>query len=180
VGQSYDVAVDVRLPQGVRGEFFITAWTNPGLAVFETQLDANVNPDAPNDLQGSNFKATPIEILQQPSADLVVTKVTAPDTMTAGQSVTLSWTVENQGALPTNVDRWVDSVYVANGPRLESPGANPVRISAAPNLGPAAQTELHANGDLHAADLGDRLEHHCQYQRKSGHSPLRGGGQRPQ
>ncbi|MEO8428859.1 MAG: CARDB domain-containing protein, partial [Verrucomicrobiota bacterium] len=135
VGQTYDAAVDVRLPLGVRGEFFITAWTNQGLGVFETQLDANVNPDAPNDLQGSNFKATPITILQQPSSDLVVTKVTAPDTMTAGESVTISWTVANQGALPTNVDRWVDSVYLANGPRLESPGANPVRIFAAPNFG---------------------------------------------
>ena len=29
-------------------------------AVFETAFDVNLNPDAPNDLEGSNFKASPL------------------------------------------------------------------------------------------------------------------------
>ncbi|MEO6752143.1 MAG: CARDB domain-containing protein, partial [Chthoniobacteraceae bacterium] len=83
----------------------------------------------------------PLTVLLQPSADLVVTSVTAPATMTAGQTTTVSWTVQNQGAIPTNVDRWVDSVYLSNKPTLGEAGSNPVRVFAAPNFGTLAPNQ---------------------------------------
>jgi hypothetical protein len=61
--------------------------------------------------------------------------------MTAGQSVTLSWTVENQGALPTNVDRWVDSVYVANA------GDGSVWVLRGDDLAPVGRVELGDDAD---------------------------------
>ncbi|MEO6753269.1 MAG: CARDB domain-containing protein, partial [Chthoniobacteraceae bacterium] len=100
VGDSYDASATVRVPSFTRGVFFLTVWTNSSNGVYETQLATNLNPDAPNDIQGNNFKAIPLTVLLQPSADLVVTSVTAPATMTAGQTTTVSWTVQNQGAIP--------------------------------------------------------------------------------
>ncbi|MGE4182659.1 MAG: putative Ig domain-containing protein, partial [Limisphaerales bacterium] len=135
-GDGYETALTVRLPPQLRGQFYITAWTDSGDRVFETALEINVNPDAPNDLQGSNFKATgPISVLLQPSADLVVTEVVAPPTATGGNQVTLNWTVRNEGPIPTDVDRWVDAVYISDLPDLKQPGSNPIRVFAAPNFG---------------------------------------------
>ncbi|MBL9127419.1 MAG: hypothetical protein JNL97_07225, partial [Verrucomicrobiales bacterium] len=135
-GEGYETAVTVRLPPQLRGQFYVTVWTDSGDGVYETALDANVNPDAPNDLQGSNFKAGgPISILLQPSADLVVTQITAPESALGAGSVTLSWTVRNEGAIPTNVDRWVDSVYLSTAPTLGARGATEVRVFAAPSFG---------------------------------------------
>jgi subtilase family serine protease len=135
-GEGYETAITVRLPSQLRGQFYVTVWTDSGDRVFETALDANVNPDAPNDLQGSNFKAGgPISILLQPSADLVVTQVNAPPTAIGGSQVTLSWTVRNEGPIPTNVDRWVDSVYISTDPILGTRGATEFRVFAAPNFG---------------------------------------------
>ena len=54
--------------------FYVTSavlsWTDAYDAVFETAFDVNLNPDAPNDLEGSNFKASPLTVLFTPPADL--------------------------------------------------------------------------------------------------------------
>ncbi len=136
VGGNYNGSATVTLPSGLTGNFYVTVWTNPNGSIYQTHLSANVNPDAPNDLHGDNFKASsPIGIALQPTADLVVTNVTAPATALGGTDVTLSWTVENQGAVPTNVDRWVDSVYISTTPTINAPGAIVTRVFAAPNFG---------------------------------------------
>ncbi|MCC6234076.1 MAG: hypothetical protein IT580_15635, partial [Verrucomicrobiales bacterium] len=135
-GERYEASLSVRLPSEMRGQFYITAWTDSSDAVFETALATNVNPDAPSDIQGSNFKAsTPISILLQPSADLVVTQVLAPTTALGGSQVTLTWTVKNEGAIATQVDRWVDAVYLSTAPTLDERGAVTTRVFAAPNFG---------------------------------------------
>jgi len=41
----------------------------------------------------------------------------------------------NQGAVPTNVDRWVDAVYLATAPTLDTPGVVATLVFAAPNFG---------------------------------------------
>ena len=51
------------------------------------------------------------------SPDLVVTSVTAPATATAGQSIPVSWTVENEGSAAT-VDNWYDDVYLSTNQTL--------------------------------------------------------------
>src|SRR5690606_35789521 len=55
-GEGYDGTVTVRLPPELRGNFYVTVWSDSSDAVFETALDINVNPDAPSDIHGSNFK----------------------------------------------------------------------------------------------------------------------------
>ncbi|MFW5833807.1 MAG: CARDB domain-containing protein, partial [Pseudomonadota bacterium] len=138
VGDAYTNSASVQVPEGVRGQFFITVWTNSSNHIFETQLETNVNPEAPNDLVGSNYRTVPLSVLRQPSADLVVTEVSAPETGKGGETVTLRWTVENQGAVATDLDRWVDSVYRSSEATLDTPGGRATRVFAAPNFGTLA------------------------------------------
>ncbi|MFP4283565.1 MAG: CARDB domain-containing protein, partial [Opitutales bacterium] len=138
VGDAYTNSASVQVPEGVRGQFFITVWTNSSNHIFETQLETNVNPEAPNDLVGSNYRTVPLSVLRQPSADLVVTEVSAPETGKGGETVTLRWTVENQGAVATDLDRWVDSVYLSSEATLDTPGGRATRVFAAPNFGTLA------------------------------------------
>ncbi|HUB24490.1 MAG TPA: CARDB domain-containing protein, partial [Tepidisphaeraceae bacterium] len=132
VGQYYTNTVQVTLPQQISGQYYITVWTDADLTVYETQLDVNVNPDAPNDLDGDNFQATPITVLTTPPADLVITSVIAPLQALGGSQVTVQWTVENEGSNPTNVGQWADAVYINTTPDLNG---NPTLVFAVPHIG---------------------------------------------
>ena len=132
VGQSYTNDVSVTIPPQLMGKYYITVWTNPNQAVFETQLAQNVNPDAPNDLEGDNFKATPITVLETPPADLQVTAVNAPPAAVGGKTVTVSWTVANKGSNPTDVAQWADAVYINDTPDLTG---TPTLVFAVPHDG---------------------------------------------
>src|SRR5262249_34570933 len=110
VGASYDGSIVVTLPRFISGQYFLTVWTDANNSVYETALSTNVNPDAPADIEGSNFKATPFSVFLTPAADLEVTDARAPPSGVGGQDVTISWTVENKGAVTTNRDRWADAI----------------------------------------------------------------------
>ena len=57
--------------------------------MFEAAFDINLNPFAPNDMEGSNFSSTPLTLYAAPPADLVVTDVVAPATAHGGEAVTI-------------------------------------------------------------------------------------------
>ena len=131
VGQSYVNNVTVEIPPQVLGDYYITAWTDADQSVYEVQYDVNKNPDAPNDLHGDNFQATPILVLTTPPADLQVTSITAPPTAIGGQDVTI-WQVTNNGPNPTNVGEWADAIYINNTPDLTG---DPTLVFAVPHDG---------------------------------------------
>ncbi len=70
----YDVTTTVTLPKHISGQYYITAWSDTFDVVLKSTLDANVNPDDPNQLNNDNYKARPITVLLTPPPDLVVTK----------------------------------------------------------------------------------------------------------
>ncbi len=113
VGQSYTNNVQVTLPAHISGQYFITVWSDASQSVYTQEFDVNLNPDAPNDIHGDQFKATPLTVLLTPPADLQVTSVTAPPTALGGHDVTLTWTVSNKGAAITDQANWADAIYLS-------------------------------------------------------------------
>ena len=77
VGESYEAETTVRIPKGLSGQYFLTVYADGGRRVYEAAFAENVNPNAANDLEGSNYSSTPINILLTPPADLQVTDVQA-------------------------------------------------------------------------------------------------------
>ncbi len=121
VGESYEQIVTVTLPKRISGEYFITPWSDVYDAVLEDTFSGNINPDDPNEFDNNNYKARPITVLLTPPPDLVVTSVVpSPATTTAGNSLIVRWTVQNQGTNATEESSIVDAVYLADTPDLNT------------------------------------------------------------
>ncbi|MEM2990266.1 MAG: CARDB domain-containing protein, partial [Halobacteria archaeon] len=132
VSQFYENRVSVKIPSNLRGQYFITVWTDAYDSVFEHAFDINLNPDAPNDMEGSNFKAAPLTILLKPCSDLEVTQVLAPAIAFGGEEVTITWNVANNGASTTDRDRWADAIYISKDEIFDS---QDIMVFGAPHIG---------------------------------------------
>ena len=118
VNQFYVNDVTVRIPEHTSGQYYLTVWSDAFNAVFEQAFDVNLNPDAPNDFEGSNFKATPLTVLFTPPADLEVTRLVVPPTAHGGEQITIEWSVGNKGTIATDIDRWADAIFISSDPDL--------------------------------------------------------------
>ena len=67
-------------------------------------------------LSGVAITITGTTSLPGPAPDLQVASVTAPSSGQAGDSVTISWTVDNAGNGGTKTAFWYDNVYVSPTP----------------------------------------------------------------
>ena len=96
VKAGYDQTVSVTLPANLDpGTYYITPWTDLYSVVLQDTLAVNVNPDDPNNFYSDNYKAQSIDVLA-PLPDLVVTSVTAPKQAKGGDTITVTWTVQNR------------------------------------------------------------------------------------
>ncbi len=120
VGENYEARGTFSIPAGVQGAWFVTVFSDSNNAVYEEAFASNINPDAPNDLDGSNLRSIPMNVLLSPPADLVVSNITAPATGKGGSQMTVRWTVTNRGAVVTDRDRWADAVYLSNDDKFDS------------------------------------------------------------
>ncbi|WP_233259655.1 CARDB domain-containing protein, partial [Ramlibacter sp. WS9] len=115
VGQDYLGSAQVNIPAALAsGQYYITVFSDAYDVILEDSLAVNVNPDAPSDIDGSNFKARPISILGISPPDLAVTQTSALTPVAAGGSYTFSYSVQNKGDQFSGT--WTDRVYVANAP----------------------------------------------------------------
>jgi hypothetical protein len=119
-GNSYTHTKTFTVPELPAGPYFLfvdvdTAWVAP---------DAN---------RGNNHRFVPIAIT---TPDLVPTGVTSPASARGGQSVSVSWTVANQGTAPAR-SPWGDSVYLS---------AQPACCAGATQLGTTSHTTPLAAG----------------------------------
>ncbi|HND54143.1 MAG TPA: CARDB domain-containing protein, partial [Pirellulaceae bacterium] len=140
IGDSYTNEVSLTLPAHYpfRGQYYLTVWTDPSDSVYEQAFDINLNPDAPNDFDGNNFKASePINVFYKPPADLEVMSVRGPNPANAeaGTQITVEWQVANNGVSPTNVDRWADAIYVSTDPVLHDGHGQEWRVFGVPHFG---------------------------------------------
>src|SRR5262249_18805808 len=137
VGQSYtekvQLTVPAELPTGVplpSGQYEITPWADSSQNVVKQTRDVNLNPDAPTDIDGDNFKARPINVLAGAGLpDLAVTAVHADAHVAAGNPINVSWTVQNVGLGPTTLPQWYDVVYLSSAPVLGTPGDREIRLA---------------------------------------------------
>ena len=170
VGESYEASGTVGLPANTQGEFYITLFSDGGGQVYEEAFATNINPELPNDIEGSNLRWKPISVVLTPPADLVVSDVDAPDSALGGQQATISWTVTNQGSRATDRDRWADAVYLSDDDRLD--GSDQL-VFALPHVGvmqvgqsytqeatftlpPSARKPLHCRNECGPARRSDR------------------------
>jgi len=85
VGGSYRDTLAVFLPPDAEGNYVLIFKTDDRTAIYE------------HEGEGNNVAAAQLLVTRADPADLVVTDIQAPDTMVAGEPVTIDWTLLNQG-----------------------------------------------------------------------------------
>jgi subtilase family serine protease len=104
-GLSYNVSATIKLPACINGAYHLFVFTDSGKQVFE--YDPNVNAE------NNNFSAAQVIQITNAPPDLQLTALSNPSSATAGQPVSINWTVSNPGAGTTLEGSWVDRVYLS-------------------------------------------------------------------
>lgn len=109
-GSAYTRSETILLPPGLTGRFTLFVQTDANDAVFEDGAESD------------NILAfdQPFDVMPIPYSDLVVSRVDVSGQAFSGQSLEVSWRVENQGIGLTNVGRWDDFVWLATDPAGEN------------------------------------------------------------
>lgn len=111
--EGYNGSAEVDLPKGLSGKYFIFLVTDPTKAVINDASEKN------------NIAAKAINLTPNPAADLIVTSWNAPSEAYAGQTITVKYTVKNQGgtdaqSIYKDIKYWTGAIYVALDPALAS------------------------------------------------------------
>jgi subtilase family serine protease len=133
-GASYTESLEVRLPRGIEGQYYIYVMTDdqatPSLdvnqgdnartrgfyssRVYEEAFDA-LNPRS---LNNRSVAGIPV-IYREP--DLVVSTLVTPiDPVNSGELINIQFTVTNEGNRATRENYWIDRVYLSRDPSLDS------------------------------------------------------------
>ena len=102
-GLTYDVTANVTVPPCISGTYYLFVLTDSRGQIFE--FDPNLNAEANNSSQPRSIQIT------DATPDLRVTALSNPATGSAGQPISVSWTVANQGAGATGSAKWTDRIY---------------------------------------------------------------------
>jgi hypothetical protein len=97
INDSYTATQDIYLSNYALGDGYLLIKTD----AYNNQLET----DETDNTQAIAFTIT------APQDNLVATEFIAPETAQAGQKITLSWTVQNQGQEATTVNYWYDTIY---------------------------------------------------------------------
>jgi YD repeat-containing protein len=133
---SYTRTEHVRLPANVQGVFQYVVTTNSSGALFENGATANNKLFSDPDVLTLALPANP---------DLQVLSVSAPAEAQAGGTVSLTFTVVNQGTVPAN-GQWTDAVYlsldttIGSGDLLLGSYGNQTALAPSPGAGSTYQT----------------------------------------
>src|SRR5207302_1978868 len=130
-GASYTQTVQTGLPSVSPGNYFLIL-----------RVDAN------NDLFESNETNNTLVIAITITAPDLVGTALGPAAGVAGQLVTLSWTVKNQGSGSAPIASWFDNVYLStdnvfdNGDTLVASALNPSALAPGASYTQTVQTSL--------------------------------------
>jgi hypothetical protein len=91
------------MPHAITGEYYVYVQTDSTNTVNEYLKENN------NVARSENA----VHVMLSPWPDLIVTKVTAPGVASAGETVTVNWTVENAGFDITYGSVWDDCIYIS-------------------------------------------------------------------
>jgi uncharacterized protein (TIGR03437 family) len=101
-GASYNATLNVEIPAGLSGPYYIFVRADEHNAVAENNEDNNAAHDP-----------MPVTLQLTPPVDLIVTAVNPPPSGTPGEDATISWTVVNQSNNEAQ-GRWTDAVYLSS------------------------------------------------------------------
>ena len=99
-GGQYSAQRNVAIPSTVDGDQYLLFVTDTFDAEMETNEDNNVFAAAIN--------------IVAPDVDLTTSIVNAPSSALAGEPISISWTVTNEGSELTNSRPWQDRVYLSS------------------------------------------------------------------
>ncbi len=113
-GTNYQRSEIIPLAARTSGRFTLFVQTDSLDEVFEVSGHAT-NQASPNHV---------VDITPTPYADLVVDSVTTTGNPISGQSLSITWSISNQGIGTTDTSVWTDYIYVSSDPS----GANGLRL----------------------------------------------------
>jgi hypothetical protein len=70
--------------------------------------------EATTENNNSGTITAPLQVTLYPPADLALTAINSPSAFSSGQTINVSYTVENQGAHTPIVNSWIDKVYLSS------------------------------------------------------------------
>jgi len=135
-GGHYDASLNVRIPDGIQGNFYILVFTDsnetgfptiPG--IFNDGSDPFLGRVGEYQGEGNNITAAFLPVILTIPPDLQVSSVTAvgpdlsqPDHVQTGQNYTVTYTVTNTGAgdTPDRQSQWNDWIFLSRDPNLDS------------------------------------------------------------
>jgi YD repeat-containing protein len=135
-GQSYDASINVQLPDGIQGNFYILVFTDanvtgdptiPGIGFDDS--DQVLGRVGEYQGEGNNITAAPLSVILTIPPDLQVSSVTAvgpdpsrPDHVQTGQDYTITYTVTDAGAgdTPPRQGTWEDWIFLSRDPILDN------------------------------------------------------------
>ncbi|MEH1863767.1 MAG: CARDB domain-containing protein [Nostoc sp.] len=103
-GSSYTDTSDIFIPDDVGSGVHYLLFVADGGEYYNNQLETN---------DDNNVFAQAITINDPPDVDLVITAANAPTIAGLGETISVSWTVKNQGTASTSSD-WYDYIYISD------------------------------------------------------------------
>jgi Concanavalin A-like lectin/glucanases superfamily/CARDB/Secretion system C-terminal sorting domain/Thrombospondin type 3 repeat len=97
----------ISIPINYVGNYYLHLKTDADDAVFELGAANN-----------NNVFSLPISINAYPPVDLIVTNIASPTSANTGSSLSLQWTVKNQGTARTLTNAWKDRIYLSQDAQL--------------------------------------------------------------
>ena len=110
IDSSYSASATVHIPIQYSGTYTIYVVTDANDSIYEGIYEFN------NEAASQQT----IDVVMSPLADLTVTNVTMPSTISPRCSYSVSWTVQNGGAAATEISRWHDALYLSATPTYNS------------------------------------------------------------
>lgn len=114
-GESYTTSLNVRLPIGVSGDFFLLVRADNFRQVYEF-----VDEDNNDGVDLADGAPDPLEILLTPPPDLEVRILDVSDPLLSGRSQFVTYEVFNAGATATPNTSWVDAIYLSDDDVLDA------------------------------------------------------------
>lgn len=107
IGDTYTQTATIRMPTRIQGNYYV--------GVIADALGTVIEPDTRSNNSGLSGSIS----VAPANADLVPELTLVPADATAGRSTRVDWTVQNQGTIPTDVNLWVDQLYLAPSQTLD-------------------------------------------------------------
>ena len=102
-GAGLSKKLQLRLPNGIQGTYYLFVWADPNGQVFENGRTSN------NRMTG----AGPVTVKLSPWVDLDVLAMSYPATATAGQLIGMEYQVKNIGSRAASNESWRDRIYLS-------------------------------------------------------------------